>query len=140
MINKKYQHANISFLCHHSPDMEGAVHKLCHLGRGWVKNCIFDLCLDHVILTGHQMMNFLSFVIVMVFNHGRVLKFGASSRYYKGALSQGDNFERIGLLSDLILMSAEKKIKTNIQNSTLNLPFYILTKRHDPQISKKTTK
>ena len=34
MINKKYQHANISFLCHQSPDMEGAVPKICRLGEG----------------------------------------------------------------------------------------------------------
>ena len=41
-----------------------------------------------------------------VFHLGQVLKFGAPSRYNKGALFK--NFEWIGLLSDLILMLAEK--------------------------------
>ena len=32
------------------------------------------------------------FVIVIFFNCGRVLQFGAHSRYYKGALTQKDHF------------------------------------------------
>ena len=51
------------------------------------------------------------FVIVIFFNCGRVLQFGAHSRYYKGASTQKRSF----LLSDLIFMST-KKIQTNIQH------------------------
>ena len=52
------------------------------------------------------------FVIIIFFNCGGVLKFGAHSSYYKGALTQKRSFL---VVLDLIFMSAEK-IKTNIQH------------------------
>ena len=48
------------------------------------------------------------FVFVMFFNRSQVLKFGAPSRYYKGALTQEIILSWSGLLSDLILMLTEK--------------------------------
>ena len=60
------------------------------------------------------------FVIVIFFNCGWVLKFGAHSRYYKGALIQRDHFQWFVLLSNLIFMSAEKiKTKNNTKYKTL---------------------
>ena len=38
-------------------------------------------------------VKFRIFVIVLFFNHGQVLKFGASSRYYEGAQLKRNNFE-----------------------------------------------
>ena len=76
------------------------------------------------------------FGIVMFFNRGWVLKVGAPSKYYKGVQLKKEDFEWIGLLSDLISMSA-RKIKIKIQNSTLNWSFDTLSKWHDPHIRKK---
>ena len=87
----------------------------CHLDR--VSNDEFSV-------------EFWIFVIVLFCNRSQVLKFEAPSRV---PLVKRDNFEWIGLLSDL--MSAEKKIKTNIQNSTLNMAFVALLIWHDPHIS-----
>ena len=56
-----------------------------------------------------------TFVIVIFFNCGQVLQFGAHSRYYKGTLTQKRSFYWFVLLSDLIFMSAEK-LKTDIQH------------------------
>ena len=71
------------------------------------------------------------FVIVIFFNCGRVLQFGAHSKYYKGALTQ----KRFVLLSNLIFVSAEK-IKTNIQH-WLDSSFTALSKWHEPDITEK---
>ena len=49
------------------------------------------LCPDHVILTGRQMATLLlnfEYLLLLFFNQGQVLKFGAPSKYYKGALTQ----------------------------------------------------
>ena len=55
----------------------------------------------------------------MFFHHDRGLKFGAPSRYYKGALT----LEQIGLLSDLILMLAGKNLKK--KHSKFDIQFFI---------------
>ena len=55
------------------------------------------------------------FIIVIFFNFGQALQFGAHSRYYMGALTQKRSFLVSCILSDLIFMSAEK-VKTNIQH------------------------
>ena len=49
------------------------------------------LCPDHVILTGRQMATLLlnfEYLLLLFFNQGQVLKFGAPSKYYKVALTQ----------------------------------------------------
>ena len=57
-----------------------------------------------------------TFVIVIFFNCGQVLQFGAHSRYYRGALTLEIIFSDLYyVLSGLIFMSAEK-IKTNFQH------------------------
>ena len=94
------------------------------------------LCLDHVILTGCQMNN-----LVSNFEYLLLLCFLTAAKFWNLGHLQGIirvpqlkryNFEWVGLLSDLILMSAEKKIKTNIQNLTLNSLFDVMSKWHDP--------
>ena len=84
-------------------------------------SCHFDRVLNVEIGVECQI-----FVIDIFFNFGQVLQFGAHSRHFKGhkgALTQNHFFcPGFVLLSDLIFVSAEK-IKTNIQNSTLNSSF-----------------
>ena len=50
------------------------------------------------------------FVIFTFFNCGRVLQFGAHSRYYKGGLTQ--TISLYVLISDLIFLLAEKSKQT----------------------------
>ena len=72
------------------------------------------------------------FVIVIFFNCGRVLQFGAHSRYYKGALTQKRSF--------LVICTAFRSDfhvswKNHNKHSTLNSSFDPLSKWHEPDIS-----
>ena len=90
---------------------------------------------DHVILTGYQMINLVlnfEYLLLLCFlNKTQFWNLGhLQSSIIRLAELKRDNFEWIGLLSDLILMFTEKKIKTNIQNSTLHSLFNALSKWH----------
>ena len=61
------------------------------------------------------------FVIVIFFNCGRVLQFGAHSRYYKSALTQKRSSFVLCATFDLIIM--------------LNLSFNAMSNLHEPDIS-----
>ena len=56
-------------------------------------------CLVHVIWTGHRklklMLNVKYLLLLFSFHCGRVLQFGAHSRYYKGALTHKRSFLEI---------------------------------------------
>ena len=73
---------------------------------------IIDLCADHVISTGPRMTNLvLNFECLFWFFSADIKSRSDSSKNhsYKGALLKRDNFEWIGLLSDLILMKKNQK-------------------------------
>ena len=89
-----------------------------------------------ILWKGRQMTN-----LVSNFEYLLLLCFLTAAKFWNLGHLQGIirvpqlkryNFEWVGLLSDLILMSAEKKIKTNIQNLTLNSLFDVMSKWHDP--------
>ena len=71
------------------------------------------------------------FVIVIFFNCGQVLQFGAHSRYYKGALTQKRSFL---VLCNTFRADFHVGRKNQNKHSTLNLSFDALSKWHDPHI------
>ena len=76
------------------------------------------------------------FVIVIFFNYGRVLQFGAHSRYYKGALSQKRSFL---VICATFRSDFHVSWKNQNKHSTLNSSFDALAKWHEPHI-KRTVK
>ena len=85
-------------------------------------------------------VEFWIFVIVIVANHDRVLKFEAPSKYYKGALTQKRSFRVNWTFFRSDFNVGWKRIKTNIQNSTLNLSFHALLKWHDLHTKQKKSR
>ena len=80
----------------------------------------------------HISVEFWIFIICMFLNVTEFWNLGHLQSIISVPQLKRYNFEWVGLLSDLILMSAEKKIKTNIQNSTIDSSFDALSKWHDP--------
>ena len=72
------------------------------------------------------------FVIVIFFNCGQVLQFGAYSRYYKGALTQNRSF-----LVIYTTFRSDFRVGWKNQNkhSTLDSSFNALSKWHEPEIN-----
>ena len=90
-----------------------------------VKHCCYfqsHLCVDYVILTGRQMLK------LVFFKSGPVLQFRAPSRYWNCLFRVRHSFQ-------IWFWCRLKKIKINIQKSTLNLSFNALLKWHDPHIT-----
>ena len=71
------------------------------------------------------------FVFVILFNCGRVLQFGAHSRYYKGALTQKRSFL---VLCTTFRSDFHVGWKNQNKHSTLNSSFDALSKWHEPDI------
>ena len=71
------------------------------------------------------------FVIVIFFNCGRVLQFGAHSRYYKGALTQKRSFL---VICTTFRSDFHVGWKNQNKHSTLNSSFDTLSKWHKPDI------
>lgn len=71
------------------------------------------------------------FVIVIFFNCGRVLQFGAHSRYYKGALTQKRSFL---VICTTFRSDFHVGWKNQNKHSTLNSSFDTLSKWHEPDI------
>ena len=83
-------------------------------------SCPLDRALNVEICVESQI-----FTIVMFFNWGQVLQFGALSRYYKGALTQKRSF-----LVTCTTFRSDYYIgcKNQIKHSALNLSFNALSK------------
>ena len=73
------------------------------------------------------------FVIVIFFNCGQALQFGAHSRYYKGALTQKRSFL---VICTTFRSDFHVGWKNQNKHSTLNLSFDALSKWHEPDIRK----
>ena len=75
-----------------------------------------------------------TFVIVIFFNCGQVLQFGAHLRYYKGASTQ-----KISFLVICATFRSDFHVSWKHQNkhSTLKLSFNTLSKWHEPDINVK---
>ena len=71
------------------------------------------------------------FDIVIFFNCGQVLQFGAYFRYYKGALTQKISFV---VVCTTFRSDFHVSWKNQKKHSTLNLSFDALSKWHDPHI------
>ena len=76
------------------------------------------------------------FVIVIFFNCGRVLQFGAHSRYYKGALIQNRS-----ILTICITFRSGFRFgwKSHNKHSTLNSSFDTLSKWYEPDTKESTS-
>ena len=70
--------------------------------------------------------------IVIFFNCGQVLQFGAHSRYYKGALTQKRSFL---VLCTSFRSDSHVGWKNQNKHSTLNPSFDALSKWHEPNIN-----
>ena len=89
----------------------------------------FDICPDHVISTGRQMMNLLlNFEYLLLLCFLTVAESGNLVHLQAWFWVNWTSFR-----SDFNV--GWKKIKTNIQNSTLNLSLDALLKWHDPHIT-----